>query len=222
MDRQQILFLVAHRSVERQLCAAIEDRYQVMVTSLRREALQLVERRHPDLILIDMPSIRFDIARFFESFAGVSVATLLLLGKGMRLDQMPLANGYLRYPFSTQQLMRRLARVISAKPQEIVEWRGLCVDTENLFLIWKSQQVPITRKQADLALAFLDSPDQVITREQLMRDVWGTDFMGDTRTLDVHIHWLRKALRQTEAPFVLETRRGVGYCLTTLYPSGQP
>ena len=216
MDRQRILFVVALRSVERQLCPPLEDRYQVTVTSLRREALQLIAQRHPDLVLIDMPSIRFDIGRFFESFAGVSVATLLLLGRGMRLDQMPPANGYLRYPFSNQQLMRRLARVISAKPQEIVEWHGLCVDTENLFLIWKNQQVPITRKQADLAVAFLDSPDQVITREQLMRDVWGTDFMGDTRTLDVHIHWLRKALRQTEAPFRLETQRGVGFSLTQL------
>lgn len=216
VDRQLILFVVALRSVERQLCPALDDRYQVTVTSLRREALWYVEHKHPDVVLIDVPSIRFDISRFFESFAGSSVATFLLLGKGMRLDQMPRANDYLRYPFSTQQLMRRLARVILAKPQEIVEWHGLCVDIENLFLIWQGQQVPITRKQADLALAFLEAPDRVITREHLMKEVWGTDFMGDTRTLDVHIHWLRKALRETGAPFALETQRGIGFRLISL------
>ncbi len=216
MERQLVLFVVALRSVERQLCPTLEERFQVLVTSVRREALQFVEHKHPDVVLIDVPSIRFDIDHFFESFAGTSVATFLLLGKGMRLDQMPRANGYLRYPFSGQQLVRRLARVILARPQEIVEWHGLCVDIENLFLIWRGQQVPITRKQVDLALAFLESPNQVITREQLMKEVWGTDYMGDTRTLDVHIHWLRKALLQVDAPFALETQRGVGFRLISL------
>jgi DNA-binding response OmpR family regulator len=215
VGRQLVLFVVALRSVERQLSPALEERYQVACASVRREALQLIEHRRPDLVLIDTPSIRFDIARFFESLADHSVATFLLLGKDMRADQMPRANGYMRYPFSDQQLLRRLARVIPAGPRDIVGWQGLCLDAENRFLIWQGHQVPITRKQADLALAFLESPDQLITREQLMREVWGTDFMGDTRTLDVHIHWLRKALRQTGAPFILETQRGAGFRLTS-------
>jgi DNA-binding response OmpR family regulator len=95
----------------------------------------------------------------------------------------------------------------------MVAWRDLCLDTENRLLIWHDQRVPLTPKQASLAAVFLESPKVVVTREILMREVWGTDYMGDTRTLDVHIHWLRRALEQAEAPFVIETERGVGYSL---------
>ncbi len=216
MHRQQVLFVVALRSVERQLRPALEERYEVVVTAVRREALQCIEQSAPDLVLVDAPSIRFDIHRFFESFAGLPIATFVLLGKDANSDGMPRANGHLRYPFSGQQLLRYLARVIPSGPRETVTWRGLRLDLETRCLIWQGLQVPITRTQADLALVFLESPDQVITREQLMKEVWGTDYMGDTRTLDVHIHWLRKALKQTEAPFVLQTQRRVGFCLTSL------
>lgn len=217
MDRQHILFVVAHRSVERRFVPSLEERYEVAVAQLRRDALRIIEAEPPDLVLVDVPSIRFDVERFFQAFEDppVRITTFLLLGKGMRLDQMPRANGYLRYPFSARQLMRRLSRIVPTGPRETTEWRGLCLDTENRFLIWRGQQVPLTPKQAALALVLLSSPEEVVTREQLMREVWGTDYMGDTRTLDVHIHWLRKALSQLEAPFKIETQRGVGYRLTT-------
>lgn len=215
MRRQQVLFVVALRSVEQQLRPALEEHYQVAVKAVRREALQTIEESTPDLVLVDAPSIRFDIHRFFKSFAERPIATFILLGKDANADEVPRANGHLHHPISGQQLLRHLARIIPASPRETVSWRGLRLDLENRCLIWEGLQVPITRTQADLALVFLESPDQIITREQLMKDVWGTDYMGDTRTLDVHIHWLRKALRQTEAPFILQTQRRVGFRLTS-------
>jgi DNA-binding response OmpR family regulator len=216
LDRQRILFVVGLRSVEREILPSLSQRYEVMVTSLRREALHVVAEAPPNLILFDVPSIRFDVQRFCDVLSAlpVPIPLMLLLGKGMRLDQMPQANGYLRHPFSPHQLLRRLGRAIPADVRETCEWQGLCLDTENRLLIWNLQQVPLTPKQAALGLAFLEEPDIVISREQLMRDVWGTDFMGDTRTLDVHIHWLRTALAQSGAPFELVTERGVGYRLT--------
>jgi DNA-binding response OmpR family regulator len=215
LDRQRVLFVVAHRSVEKRLCPSLEQRYDVAVVGLRREALAYLEHEPPDLVLVDVGSIRFDVARFFEAFDDLPVPlnTFLLLGKGMRLDQMPKANGYLRHPFTTRHLMHRLSRVLPDSPRDTVAWRHLCLDKENHFLIWDGQQTPLTPKQADLALVFMSSPETVISREQLMKQVWGTDYMGDTRTLDVHIHWLRGALEEVEAPFVIETKRGVGYRL---------
>jgi DNA-binding response OmpR family regulator len=193
----------------------LEQRYDVTVTRLRREALSHLEAAPPNLILVDVSSIRFDVMRFFDAFDDlpVSLTTFLLLGKGMRLDQMPKANGYLRHPFSPRHLMRRLSRVLPESPRDTVVWRQLCLDKENHFLIWDGQQVPLTPKQAALALVFLTSPETIVSREQLMKQVWGTDYMGDTRTLDVHIHWLRGALEDVTAPFIIETKRGVGYQL---------
>lgn len=220
LDRQRVLFIVGHRTVERRLRPSLERRYEVSVVHLRREALDYLEQEPPDLILIDVGSIRFDVVRFFESLADfpARILTFQLLNKGTRLDQVPRAHGYLRRPFSTRQLMRRLRRVLPAGPQKTVEWRELCLDTENHFLIWGAHQVPLTPKQALLALAFLESPNHIISRERLMKDVWGTDYMGDTRTLDVHMHWLRNALSQVQAPFELETHRGEGYRLICTMP----
>jgi len=213
VDRPSVLFVVAHRTLEQSLRPSLEQRYDVAVARVRREALQLIEDEPPTLILLDVPSIRFDVGRFFQSFADLPVrmTSFLLLGKGMRLDQMPSVNGYLRHPLTPRQLMHRLSRVVPDRPPETVEWRGLCLDIENRLLIWKEQQVPLTPKQASLALVFLQSPCTTVLREQLMHDIWGTDYMGDTRTLDVHIHWFRKALAQSLAPFELETERGTGY-----------
>jgi DNA-binding response OmpR family regulator len=218
LDRQRVLFVVAYRSVEKRLRPSLEQRYDVTVVGLRREALEYLEGEPPDLILVDVDSIRFDVARFFEAIEDLPVplTTFLLLGKGMRLDQMPKANGYLRHPFSTRQLMRRLSRVLPESPRDTVAWRRLCLDKENHFLIWDGQQTPLTPKQASLALVFLSDPEMIVSREQLMKQVWGTDYMGDTRTLDVHIHWLRGALEEVAAPFAIETKRGVGYRLVAL------
>lgn len=212
-----MLFIVSHRAVERRLRPSLEQRYNVTVTRLRREAVALVEEEPPDLILVDLPSTRFDVGRFFDGLDDqpLPVATFLLVGKGTRANQIPKANGYLRHPVSTRQLLQRLSRVIPVGHRETVVWCDLCLDTENRFLIWLGQQVPMTPKQADLAEVFLTTPNTVISREQLMKEVWGTDYMGDTRTLDVHIHWLRKALDELQTPFAIETERGVGYRLIT-------
>lgn len=213
MRRQSVLFVVAHRTLERRIRPRLEQHYYVQVAQLRREALQRIEDDPPDVVIVDVPSIRFDIERFFEAFDDLPILIyrFLLLGKGMRLDQLPSTNGYLRHPFTARQLIRRLHRVIPEGPRNTVEWRGLCLDIENRVLIWRDQQIPLTPKQSSLARVFLESPRKIISRERLMREVWGTEYMGDTRTLDVHIHWLRKALVQAHAPFALETERGVGY-----------
>jgi two-component system alkaline phosphatase synthesis response regulator PhoP len=213
-DQQRVLFAVAHRTVERQLHPVLHRHYELTSVRLRREAMQALEGDPlPDLILVDVPSIRFDVTRFFESLEmmDLTIATFLLLGKGMRLDQMPKAHGYLRHPFSSRQLLARLRRVLPPTLQRTVEWRGLCLDTESNFLIWDERHAPVTPKVAALSRMFLTRPDEIITREELMKEVWGTDYMGDTRTLDVHIHWFREALTEVGAPFELMTQRSVGY-----------
>jgi DNA-binding response OmpR family regulator len=213
-DQQRILFAVAYRTVERQLHPVLRRHYDLTSIRLRREAMQALEEGPlPDLVLIDVPSIRFDVTRFFESIETMelSVATFLLLGKGMRLDQMPKAHGYLRHPFSSRQLLARLRRVLPPTLHRTVEWCGLCLDTESNFLIWDERHAPVTPKVAALSRIFLTRPDEIITREELMKEVWGTDYMGDTRTLDVHIHWFREALTEVGAPFELMTKRSVGY-----------
>jgi DNA-binding response OmpR family regulator len=170
-----------------------------------------------DLILFHIPSLRFNLSRFCVDIKSrvPGMPLFFLLGKGMRLDQFPHADGYLRQPFTQRQLLSRLARVLPEHVGEIVAWKDLRLDTESYLLMWQTKQIPLTPKQAALILAFLRRPEETLSRAQLMQEVWGTDYLGDTRTLDVHIHWLRKSLKQLQSPFVVRTLRGKGYQLVT-------
>lgn len=200
------------------MLAGLERHYDVIVARLRREALSCLKDSPVDLVLVDVPSIRFSLSRFYnDALADDPEHRLfLLLNKGMRLDQLPHMHGYLRHTFTIPQLLRRLTRVLPATRGKIVAWCGLRLDIDGHLLLWNTQQVSLTPKQAALIRAFLHTPEAVISRAQLMQDVWGTDFLGDTRTLDVHIHWIRKSLKQLQAPFALETVRGKGYRLMVL------
>ena len=120
------------------------------------------------------------------------------------------------------RLLRRLARILPTHQGEVVAWRGLRLDIQGHFLLWDNRQVALTPKQVMLMQAFLRAPATLLSRAQLMQDVWGTNFMGDTRTLEVHIHGMRKLLKRLQTPFVLETERGKGYRLICRLPESVP
>lgn len=215
MKRYTILFLTRYGSLEQQLLSGLGAHYTVHVAQTRREAIAALNTQQVDLVLADVPALRFDLVRFWDDARArnCDIRFFLLLEKGTRLDQVPRSHGYLRYTFSLSQLLRRLGRVLPTHQGEVVDWRGLRLDIRGHFLIWDTRQVALTPKQVVLVQAFLRAPDALLSRAQLMQDVWGTNYLGDTRTLDVHIHGMRRLLKRLQAPFVLETERGKGYRL---------
>ena len=220
MKRYTILFLTRYGSLEQQLLPGLSAHYAVHVAQTRREAIAALNTQQIDLVLADVPTLRFDLVRFWDDARARNsdIRFFLLLKKGTRLDQVPRSHGYLRYTFSLSQLLRRLARVLPTHQGEVVAWRGVRLDIQGHFLMWDTRQVALTPKQVALMQAFLRAPDTLISRAQLMQDVWGTNYLGDTRTLDVHIHGMRKLLKRLQAPFVLETERGKGYRLVCCLP----
>jgi two-component system response regulator RegX3 len=215
-----ILFLTRYRSLEQRLLPGLNAHYTVSVAQTRREAIAALNTQQIDLVLADVSALRFDLVRFWDDARARNpdMRFFLLLEKGTRLDQVPRSHGYLRHTFSLSQLLRRLARVLPTHQGEVVAWRGLRLDIQGHFLLWDVRQVALTPKQVVLVQAFLRAPVKLISRAQLMQDVWGTNYMGDTRTLDVHIHGMRKLLKRLQAPFVLETERGKGYRLVCSLP----
>ncbi|MFP4393941.1 MAG: winged-helix domain-containing protein [Anaerolineales bacterium] len=216
--RYIILFLERHRTTARALLPSLKQQYEVILADTRKEAMRHFQEAAPDLILIDVPAIRFSVERFCQDIRAQDADILLfmLLDPMTRIEEMPSANGYLRHEVSVRQLLRRLARLFPGHLGKTIEWEGLRLDPSEYLLIWKSQQVALTPKQLKLMAAFLRSPEQTLSRARLMQEVWGTDYLEDTRTLSVHIHWIRKALRQLDVPLEIETRRGVGYRLNTI------
>ncbi len=216
--RYVILFLERHRTTKRALLPGLKQQYEVIVADTRREAMRRFQEATPDLILIDVPAIRFSVERFCRDIRAHDVGVLffMLLDPAMCIEEMPRANGYLRHEVSARQLLCRLERLLPGPLGKMIEWQGLRVEPNEYLLIWEAQQVALTPKQTKLMISFLRSPDQTLSRARLMQEVWGTDYLEDTRTLSVHVHWVRKALRQLDAPFEIETRRGIGYRLNAI------
>lgn len=213
-----LLLVERNRSLESNTLPALRQQYEVCVAHGRREALDICASQNIHLALVDVPTIRFDLGRFCADLKSQNPAILFFyfLGRGMRLDQLPRANGYLRQTFTLRQLLGRLSRLLPEKGGEVIAWQGLQLNIDAHTLSWGTEEVLMTPRQGALTRAFLDAPEQVLSRAVLMYKVWGTNYLGDTRTLDVHIHWLRSALHTLAAPFQVRTYRGVGYALIPL------
>lgn len=135
--------------------------------------------------------------------------------EGQRKDERAMADVYLVKPFTSRKVLNRIRALLPADQftQEIVRAGDL-----TLFCSKPSVDVPpggekrLTPKVAHLLAEFFRYPNKVLDRRQLMRNVWDTDYVGDTRTLDVHIRWLREAIEEDPSqPCRIVTVRGVGY-----------
>ncbi len=213
--RPCILLLSRRRTLRRALLPALRERYGVACAGTRREARAALHAHSPALVLADVVSLRFDLARFLEGARRdlPDLLCFLLLPDGADVKSLPHAEGTLRRPFTAAQVVRRLERLLSRQSGDVLEWRGLKLEVGGRRLIWGTAQAVLTPKQTALARIFLREPETLLTRARLMREVWGTDYLGNTRTLDVHIHWLRKALAKLGGAFAVETVRGKGYRL---------
>jgi DNA-binding response OmpR family regulator len=211
----RILFIERYRTVEHAVLPALQRHYEISLVRGRRAAMKELASQLHDMVLIDVPSIRFSLERFCDDLRERLPGMLLffLIGEERSADELPRAHDYLRHPFTERQLLNRLSRLLPEHVGEVIDWRGLQLDPVAHSLAFAMEETFLTPKQSDLARSFLESPDELLTRARLMDEVWGTDFLGDTRTLDVHIHWLRQALKTLDAPFFIETVRGKGYKL---------
>ena len=124
------------------------------------------------------------------------------------------ADDYLVKPFGMMELVSRVRAVLRrcqsrAKSGVFLEWRGLVLRTDARTVTVDGELVPLTYKEYELLHRFLSRPGVVFTRDQLLSDVWGIDYTGETRTVDVHIRTLRQKLGPYGA--CVETVRQVGY-----------
>ncbi len=215
LDRYRILFVERYRTVQHKVMPALDRQYDVSLVRGRRAAMAELEARLHDLVLIDVPSIRFSLDRFCDDLKGrfPGLVLFFLVRDEVSPDDLPRAHDHLHHPFSTRQLLNRLARLLPEQVGEVIDWQGLQLDPVAHCLAFGLEETFLTPKQSALARSFLEAPEELLSRARLMEEVWGTDFIGDTRTLDVHIHWLRKALAELNGPFRIQTIRGKGYKL---------
>jgi DNA-binding response OmpR family regulator len=202
------------------------DGYRCTVAADGARALDLARRDRPDLILLDvmLPGIDgLEVCRRIR--AGSTVPIIMLTARVDEIDRVVGlevgADDYITKPFGMRELLARVRaalrraemRPLAEDTQPIVVG-DLQIDPRGRRLLRNGGPVTVKPKEFDLLLFLARNPGQVFTREQLLDRVWGYEFGGGTRTVDVHIRWLREKIEPDPAhPIYLITSRGVGYKL---------
>jgi DNA-binding response OmpR family regulator len=211
-----ILLVEGRKPAGERLAPILEPEYDLSTARTRREALGKIRECTPSVIILDAPSLRFSRQRFCNTLEeeGIDSPVLLLHKENPTPDRVN-ARAYLRYPFSSQKLINRISWLLPAPNGEELRRGELILNVKRRSVMRGDRERHLTPKQAHLLELFMRHPGEVLTREFLMKRVWNTDFVDDTRTLDVHIHWVREAIEEdTGSPQYLHTVRGVGYRFT--------
>jgi len=224
---RSILVVDDERTLRETLAEGLEEEgFAVFQAADGREAVEAFRRHHPDLILLDLmlPELSgTEVCRIIRAESGVPI--LMLTAKSAEIDKVVGlelgADDYVTKPFSFRELLARvraLLRRAEAQAQvtepETIDLGAVKVDLAGRRLLRDGETLPVKPKAFDLLVFLLRNAGHVFTRDQLLEHVWGYDYAGETRTVDVHVHWLRAQIEADPAdPVYLETVRGVGYVL---------
>lgn len=177
-------------------------------------ALQAIDRTKPDLIVLDAASMHASGSRMCRAIRSRlnGVPIILLAPSGARPDGGNGASLTLVPPFTPRKLLNRIARLLPGDERFALEVGPIQLNLAQRKLRCHGRETRLTPKQTKLLEVFLHNPGRLLTRANLIRQVWHTDYTGDTRTLDVHMSWLRRAIEpDPKQPRFLRTIRGMGY-----------
>src|SRR5690349_17405162 len=197
--------------------------YEVEVAANGIDALTAFERSGADLVLLDLmlPGLSgTEVCRELRTRSHVPI--IMVTARDSEVDKVVGlelgADDYVTKPFSSRELVARIRAVLrrGAEPEElmlsVVEAGPVRMDVERHVVTVDGQQVALPLKEFDLLELLLRNADRVLTRGQLIDRVWGADYVGDTKTLDVHVKRLRAKIEPDPAnPKYLVTVRGLGY-----------
>ena len=203
----------------------IKECFDTKIVNDGEEALQAFETYHPNLILLDLmlPGIDgYQVCR--EVRAKSNVPIIMLSAKGEIFDKvlgLELgADDYMIKPFDSKELVARVKAVLRryqpvkaedpSSDIKCVSYTDLVINLSNYSVIYRGEQVDMPPKELELLYFLAASPNQVFTREQLLDHIWGYEYIGDTRTVDVHVKRLREKIKD-HANWSLATVWGIGY-----------
>lgn len=199
-----------------------KEGYETKKVYRGREAIKAFNSYNPDLILLDimLPEMDgYDVCKEIRKTSNVPIIMLTARGEtfdkvlGLELG----ADDYIVKPFDPKELTARVKAVLrrsTLKEEETnnnkLEYTNLTIDMGNYSVVYKGKVVELPPKEIEVLYFLASNPNQVFTREQLLDRIWGYDFIGDTRTVDVHIKRLRDKFGGNN-PWSIKTVWGVGY-----------
>ena len=193
--------------------------YEITIVNTGAEALDWLQDRAPNLIVFDASTMRSNGVRNCRRLRRFAEFIPIIHSRaaGEEEDRSAEADVYLERPFSARKLLNRTRALLPADSsrEEIIRYGNITLfrNKRSVGVVGKGE-FTLTPKLALLLETFIRQPGVLLTRRQLMLTVWQTDFVGDTRTLDVHIRWIRECIEDVPGqPELLKTHRGQGYVL---------
>ncbi len=201
----------------------MKEGYETKKATDGREALRLVPVFDPDLIILDimMPEMDgYEVCR--EVRKNNSTPIIMLTAKGETFDKvlgLELgADDYMVKPFDTKELVARVKAVLrrldnKETNSKKINFDNLMINLSNYSVAYMDENIDMPPKELELLFYLASHPNQVFTREQLLNQIWGYEYYGDTRTVDVHIKRIREKLGNDEdhPKWSIKTVWGVGY-----------
>jgi len=179
-------------------------------------ALQRLEISNPDLAIVDASSMRSTGKRICQSLQDKkkNLPIILIINADADGNDKAGANVVLALPFTMQKLVNRVRQLLPLQNNDALNVGPFQLDAEQRRVVCDGRQVQLTPRLVTLLKILMDHPGEVVEREKLFCEAWETTYTGDTRSLDVHMSWLRQAIEENPRhPKYIKTIRGVGYRL---------
>jgi DNA-binding response OmpR family regulator len=214
MAKATILYIHHPRAKDEAIHTTLSRKYAVISATSGKNALTIIDTTRPKLIILDAASLRTTGERIARKLKDALPDVPLIhippsdkhfesAGDVMMLDPTP------------RRLINSIGRLMTHKIEEVLEYGPFIMNVPRRILMVYGEEKQLTPKQAQLVALFLRHPDETLERKRIMAEVWDTEYVGDTRTLDVHIRWLRQVMENGgNKPRYIKTVRGVGYRLT--------
>jgi two-component system response regulator RegX3 len=205
--------------------------FEPLLTGTAAGALELAEQADPDLVMLDLAlpdGDGRDVCRELRRRSDVPI--VMLTARGTEMDKIVGlelgADDYVVKPFSAAEVISRIRAVLrrsarrEEQPEEPIAVGELALDPGARIARLRGEELDLSRKEFDLLSELMRHAGQVVSREDLMSRVWDVNWFGSTKTLDVHVGWLRRKLGDDpSSPTFIETVRGVGFRFAA--PDGQ-
>ena len=202
-----------------------KEGYQVILANDGKQAIHTFERENPDMIILDilMPYMDgYEVCKEIRKTSGIPIIFLTAKGEvfdkvlGLELG----ADDYMVKPFEVKELIARIKAILrrctsEAEPEKeeinVVTYDNITINLTNYELKIDDKQYEMPPKELELLYFHASNPNKVFTRDQLLSSVWGYDYFGDSRTVDVHIKRIREKIEGKGTGWNLKTVWGVGY-----------
>jgi two-component system alkaline phosphatase synthesis response regulator PhoP len=224
--RRKILLVEDDRTLRQALAFNLaREGYDLVSAGDGETALGIARAQTLDLILLDvmLPGMSgIELLRVLRR-EGRDTPVIVLSAKGDEIDRVVGlkvgADDYVPKPFSRPELLARIEAVLrrnrraatEGEAQETISLGPIEIDRERRELRIQGRPVHLTTKEFELLAYLADHPGRIFTRDQLLTRIWGYDYAGDGRTVDVHVSWLRSKLRAADGHNYFRTVRGIGY-----------